>query len=250
MYCRKCSLRKFLGAQSVPPAHYSLFVPHALAVINSAQQVCVADREHGRIVCYGISGGEYKNEYKFPNSVGYRLFSLAYTPVDGGKFFVVNGPNYQPPYYSVKGFIINIPKNTVEASFGNFQNPHDIAVNANGSIVYVVEYRPSKLHKIEIRSEATNRTMQHVEKAELRVATRSSTFIGHFVLALLIAGIILTISISVYYFGFRRKGSCVRFFYFAFTRSFLLDLKRYGKILEDDGDITESASLFPQEMQD
>lgn len=137
--------------------------------------------------------------------MGRRLFSLAYAPVEGGKFFVVNGPNYQPPFYPVKGFIINIPKNVVEASFGDFDNPHDIAVNALGNVVYVVEYRPSRLHKFEIfcgNSKVSNRSLQ----ADKRVAEKSSNVLGHVVLGIVVTIVILAIVTLVWQFGFKRKG--------------------------------------------
>lgn len=124
-----------------------------MAIINETNQVCVADREHGRIACYNYFDGAYRSEFKFP-AIGSRLFSIAYCPVEGGKFYVVNGPNFYPTY-KVQGFIINIPENRIEASFApdyGLSNPHDIAVNDLGNIIYVVELSPMKIHRFEIIS--------------------------------------------------------------------------------------------------
>lgn len=202
---------------SANPTPYSLFVPHALAIISATQQVCVADREHGRIVCYHCTTGKYITQYKFPNSIGYRLFSLAYAPVDGGKFYVVNGPDYhQPPTYTVNAFIINIPNNTVEATFGDLKNPHDIAVNEIGSVVYVVEYIPSRLHKFEITRK--NQLPTPVEKPssvvvekqitpEAETAAITTNSAGYVVLGFVITIVILLVVVLIYVIGLRRKGS-------------------------------------------
>lgn len=138
--------------------------------------------------------------------MGHRIFSVAYAPVDGGKFYVVNGPNFQTPYNNVKGFIISVPKNSIEAAFGDFQNPHGIAVNQIGSVVYVVEYRPSKLHKFEIVFERKAATNLLLQKPEKQVAEKSTSFIGHIVLGLVVSVIILMIVAMVYYFRFKREG--------------------------------------------
>lgn len=131
---------------------YSLSVPHALVAVDGTNEICVADREHGRIVCYNYYSGVYTSMFKFLDITGSRLFSLAYSAIDGGKFYVVNGPE---PYSlnPVRGFVINIPNRTVEASFspdyGDFKNPHDVAVNALGNWIYVVELNPMKVHKFK-----------------------------------------------------------------------------------------------------
>lgn len=159
-------------------------------------------------MCYDYSAGEYRAEYKFPDTVGYRLFSLAYAPVDGGKFYVVNGPNYQPPYYKVQGFVVSIPDNRVEASFGSFENPHDIAVNALGSVVYVVEYKPARLHKFEIQK--GDRMPGQPLKIEAHppesAADQTSATGGRMVLVMVVTTIVCLVVFMVYYFGYKKMG--------------------------------------------
>lgn len=143
----------FLEFSMFQSSVYSLSVPHALVSVDKTNEICVADREHGRIVCYNYYSGGFTSDYQFTDVTGGRLFSLAYSPVDGGKFYVVNGPEPYPTH-RVSGFIINIPNKTVEAYFnpenGEFKNPHDVAVNALGNWVYVVELSPMKVHKFGI----------------------------------------------------------------------------------------------------
>lgn len=132
---------------------YSLSVPHALVYVDNTKEICVADREHGRIVCYNCYSGSFASQYQFRDVTGGRLFSLTYSPVDGGKFYIVNGPEPYPTHH-VSGYIINIPNKTVEAYFNpensEFKNPHDIAVNALGNWIYVVELNPMKVYKFAV----------------------------------------------------------------------------------------------------
>lgn len=235
--------KNFSGIVSPLPSHYSLFVPHALAVVSTTQDVCVADREHGRIICYDSIIGDFRTEYKFPNSLGYRVFSLSYSPADGGKFYVVNGPNYQPPYYDVKAFVISVQENKVEASFGDFKNPHDIAVDTNGDVVYVVEYKPSRVHKFIRRSE------NDVLMAERQIAQKSTSLIGHIVLAVVVTVIVLMIAAMVYFFKFKKEGACLLWWLVKFILIVFTGFKRYGMIREG-GDANESISLVPQDAQD
>lgn len=174
-----------------------MLIPHALALVNATNEICVADREHGRIVCYDYFSGTYKSEYKFPNIVGNRLFSLAYASIGDGKFYIINGPSFEPPYCKVQGFVVSIPSNSIESFFGDFQNPHDVVVNSQGTVLYVVEYRPSKIHKFEI-------TYQQASK--LQAAPVATAFTGHLVLILITLVIVLVVLFSVYFFECRRRG--------------------------------------------
>lgn len=162
----------FLEFSMLQSSAYSLSVPHALVSIDSTKEVCVADREHGRIVCYNCSSGLYTSDYQFKDITGGRLFSLSYSPVDGGKFYIVNGPEPYPTHH-VSGFVINIPNKTVEAYFNpedsEFKNPHDVAVNALGNWVYVVELSPMKVHKFEI----TYKSSLAVKVPNIPVANRN-----------------------------------------------------------------------------
>jgi DNA-binding beta-propeller fold protein YncE len=68
----------------------------------------------------------------------------------GGLLFVVNGPEFLGGGH-VSGFIISLAsKRLIETFIPNglgFNNPHDVAVNTDGSQVYVVELDPYKVWK-------------------------------------------------------------------------------------------------------
>jgi DNA-binding beta-propeller fold protein YncE len=68
----------------------------------------------------------------------------------GGLLFVVNGPEFRGGGF-VSGFIISLVSKQVMEAFSpngqGFSNPHDVAVNTDGSQVYVVELDPHKVWK-------------------------------------------------------------------------------------------------------
>jgi DNA-binding beta-propeller fold protein YncE len=70
--------------------------------------------------------------------------------VIGGLLFVVNGPEVTGGGF-VSGFIISlVSKQMIEAFSPNgqgFSSPHDVAVSADGSQVYVVELDSTKVWK-------------------------------------------------------------------------------------------------------
>lgn len=132
---------------------YSLAVPHALAIIDKTREVCVADREHGRIVCFNANNGSFTGGFQQVDVTGTRIFSLAYSSIDGGKFYIVNGPEFNAPA-RIRGYTINVLNKTIETYFtpehGDFKNPHDVAVNKEGTAIYVVELNPTKVHKFVV----------------------------------------------------------------------------------------------------
>jgi len=64
------------------PPPYAFAVPHALALAEERNVICVADRENGRIQCFQINNGTYIGQIAYKD-FGRRLFSIAYTPSQG-----------------------------------------------------------------------------------------------------------------------------------------------------------------------
>lgn len=54
-------------------------IPHSLALIPDFGQLCVADRENGRIQCFRLETGEFIREIKH-RSFGRELFAVSYVP--------------------------------------------------------------------------------------------------------------------------------------------------------------------------
>lgn len=127
---------------------YTFSVPHALAVAEEKETLFLADRENGRILSFNITSGYFLYEIQ-SRDMGHRLFSVAYSPSQGGQLFVVNGPNMQQNN-QVGGFQISltVPKPITKFTGSlSLKNPHDIAVTANGHEVYIVELNPFKIWK-------------------------------------------------------------------------------------------------------
>jgi peptidylamidoglycolate lyase len=57
-------------------------VPHALALAEDKEMLCVADREDGRIQCFNCHNGSFKVQFS-SSEMGSRLFSVAYSPAKG-----------------------------------------------------------------------------------------------------------------------------------------------------------------------
>lgn len=54
-------------------------VPHSLALVPPLGQLCVADRENGRIQCFKTDTKEFVREIKHP-SFGRNVFAISYIP--------------------------------------------------------------------------------------------------------------------------------------------------------------------------
>ncbi|XP_056630024.1 peptidyl-alpha-hydroxyglycine alpha-amidating lyase 2-like isoform X1 [Diorhabda sublineata] len=134
------------------PDVLSLQVPHGLALIESQDRICVADRENMRVVCpraglYSLQGKKEPPLTITLPDMG-RVFGIAAR----GKFiYAVNGPT---PALTVQGMTINPQTESVidhwapkEETFGN---PHDIAVCPNGSALYIVEIGPNRVWKFDL----------------------------------------------------------------------------------------------------
>lgn len=128
---------------------YGFNVPHALALAEDKEMLCVADRENGRILCFNCHNGSFIVQFA-SFEMGSRIFSVAYSPAQGGLLFVVNGPEFIGGGL-VSGFVISlVSKQLIEAFSPNgqgFSSPHDVAVNTDGNQVYVVELGSSKVWK-------------------------------------------------------------------------------------------------------
>jgi NHL repeat. len=57
-------------------------VPHALALAEDKEMLCVADRENGRIQCFNCHNGSFIVQFT-SSEMGSRIFSVAYSPAEG-----------------------------------------------------------------------------------------------------------------------------------------------------------------------
>ena len=157
------------GPFTVKQGPNSFNIPHGLALAEDRGEVCVADRENGRVQCFSLDG-DFTRSIK-PEEFGSRIFSVAYTQakgeiikmryqdhyhsdlITGGQLHAVSGPEFSINPFTKKptGYIVNMESGELAGTWnvpGGLQNPHDIAVSSDGNIVYVVELNPFKVWKL------------------------------------------------------------------------------------------------------
>lgn len=131
--------------------HLSLLIPHSITLLERQDLLCIADREKRRVVCVS---SELKTPVPYstalsiqPPGMG-RVFAV--TSV-GDLVFAVNGPT--SPQIAVQGFTISPFREAVVDAWAptsvRFRNPHDIAINKNGTEMYVVETTPGRIWKFD-----------------------------------------------------------------------------------------------------
>ncbi|XP_075344805.1 peptidyl-glycine alpha-amidating monooxygenase isoform X2 [Mycteria americana] len=110
-------------------------IPHSLALIPDFSQLCVADRENGRIQCFRLETGEFIREIKH-KSFGRELFAVSYVP--GGVLFAVNGMPYRGEAEPVQGFVMNFSTGEIIDTFiplrKSFEMPHDVVASEDKTV--------------------------------------------------------------------------------------------------------------------
>ncbi|XP_039945203.1 peptidyl-glycine alpha-amidating monooxygenase isoform X7 [Hirundo rustica] len=133
-------------------------IPHSLALIPDLSQLCVADRENGRIQCFRLETGEFTREIKH-KAFGTELFAVSYVP--GGLLFAVNGMPYPGEAESVQGFVMNFSTGEIIDTFiplrKGFEMPHDIVASEDrtvfvGDVHAKVVWKFASAEKMEHRS--------------------------------------------------------------------------------------------------
>ncbi|XP_033928666.1 peptidyl-glycine alpha-amidating monooxygenase isoform X6 [Melopsittacus undulatus] len=109
-------------------------IPHSLALIPDFSQLCVADRENGRIQCFRLQTGEFIREIKH-KSFGRELFAVSYVP---GLLFAVNGMPYPGEAEPVQGFVMNFSTGEIVDTFiplrKSFEMLHDVVASEDKTV--------------------------------------------------------------------------------------------------------------------
>ncbi|NXN92321.1 AMD monooxygenase, partial [Rhinopomastus cyanomelas] len=110
-------------------------IPHSLALIPDFSQLCVADRENGRIQCFKLETGQFIREIKH-KSFGRELFAVSYAP--DGLLFALNGMPYPGGKEPVQGFVMNFSTGEIIDTFiplkKSFEMPHDVVASADKTV--------------------------------------------------------------------------------------------------------------------
>ncbi|EDV37665.2 uncharacterized protein Dana_GF13565, isoform A [Drosophila ananassae] len=215
----------------VAPQNY-FAIPHALTLVPDQQLLCAADRENGRVQCFHSSNGTFYSQYH-NQLIGDRLFSMAYTPAEGGQLVIVNGPTAElgihPEHYNeVHGFVLSMGSKQVLSKFGpnnmQFHNPHDVAVTTDGKEIYVAELNPARIHKFVHKSLAKPMSLSATKDSSITSDLSESSALDASTQqtvhhpsgkAILVSSLMLIFAGSTFalalFFAQRRKRGCMPF---------------------------------------
>lgn len=151
------------SGSSPKPGQFS--VPHSLALVPHLDQLCVADRENGRIQCFKTDTKEFVREIKHA-SFGRNVFAISYIP---GFLFAVNGKPYFGDQEPVQGFVMNFTSGEIIDVFKpvrkHFDMPHDIVASEDGT-VYIGDAHTNTVWKFTLTEKMEHRS---VKKAGIEV---------------------------------------------------------------------------------
>ncbi|XP_036353492.2 peptidyl-glycine alpha-amidating monooxygenase isoform X6 [Ochotona princeps] len=139
------------------PGQFS--VPHSLALVAHLGQLCVADRENGRIQCFHTDTKEFTREIKHA-AFGRNVFAISYIP---GLLFAVNGKPHFGEQEPVQGFVMNFSTGEIMDVFKpvrkHFDMPHDIVASEDGT-VYVGDAQTKTVWKFALTEKMEHRSVK------------------------------------------------------------------------------------------
>ncbi|XP_060091622.1 peptidyl-glycine alpha-amidating monooxygenase isoform X4 [Heteronotia binoei] len=145
------------------PSQFS--IPHSLTMVSDFGQLCVADRENGRIQCFKPETGEFVREIRHP-LFGKELFAVSYA---GGLLFAVNGKPYPGDMEPLQAFMMNFSTGEIIDTFiplrKNFEMPHDIVASEDRT-VYISDAHANTVWKFTSTEKMEHRS---VKKAGIEV---------------------------------------------------------------------------------
>ncbi|XP_034940410.1 peptidyl-alpha-hydroxyglycine alpha-amidating lyase 2-like isoform X2 [Chelonus insularis] len=200
---RALTFNKFLSP-------YTLSIPHDLTLADDRDHIYVADREHGRVLCYFAGNGTFHKEFRSP-VIGTKIYGVAYARE---RLYLVNGPDpFSTNKFHVRGFVIDVHSGDVISQFGpngDMIAPHDIAVSDDGSEIYVPElynhaiyrflsdesFREIKMNVSKLKSSIANSSKSHHSLIPLTDNSDEKSS-GHMNLTTLIMTIVVSIMILI-----------------------------------------------------
>ncbi|KAJ8007447.1 hypothetical protein DPEC_G00117600 [Dallia pectoralis] len=156
-------------------------IPHSLVFLQDKRELCVADRENGRIQCFVAESGEYVKEIKKPEFGG-EVFAISYAPGHGGVIYAVNGESAFGHSAPLKGFVINYSTKEILDSFSpenkqRFGMPHDIVVTKDGHVFVgdastdsVLKFSSDKAEHRSVKKDGIE--VQEIQETETYIQTR------------------------------------------------------------------------------
>ncbi|XP_074239251.1 peptidyl-glycine alpha-amidating monooxygenase isoform X5 [Saimiri boliviensis] len=164
------------SGSSPQPGQFS--VPHSLALVPHLDQLCVADRENGRIQCFKTDTKEFVREIKH-SLFGRNVFAISYIP---GLLFAMNGKPHFGNQEPIQGFVMNFSNGEIIDVFRpvrkHFDMPHDIVASEDGT-VYIGDAHANTVWKFTLTEKMEHRSVkkagievQEIKEAEAVVETK------------------------------------------------------------------------------
>uniref|UniRef100_A0A7N6FH99 Peptidylglycine alpha-amidating monooxygenase n=1 Tax=Anabas testudineus TaxID=64144 RepID=A0A7N6FH99_ANATE len=183
-------------------------IPHSLVFLPNRREVCVADRENGRIQCFVAKTGEFVKEIK-KEEFGGEMFAITYSPAGGGLIFAVNGDSLHhsaPP----RGFVISYSTKAILDTFSpstkEFKMPHDIVETRDGSVFVgdvgsrlVFKFTPeSKFHSNSNYYTLSCTETNSVKKKIAAKPNREAGVLPAIITTLLLIPLLLVVSVGLF----------------------------------------------------
>ncbi|XP_066470899.1 peptidyl-glycine alpha-amidating monooxygenase isoform X3 [Tiliqua scincoides] len=154
-------------------------IPHSLTLVSDFGQLCVADRENGRIQCFKPETGEFIREIRHP-AFGREVFAISYAP--GGLLFAVNGKPYPGDTEPLQAFVMNFSTGEIIDTFiplrKKFEMPHDVVASEDRT-VYIGDAHTNTVWKFASSEKMEHRSVkkagievQEIKEAEAVIETR------------------------------------------------------------------------------
>ncbi|XP_013000992.2 peptidyl-glycine alpha-amidating monooxygenase isoform X7 [Cavia porcellus] len=174
------------GTSGSSPKPGQFRVPHSLALAPHLGQLCVADRENGRIQCFKTDTKEFVREIKH-TSFGRNVFAISYVP---GLLFAVNGKPYFRDQEPLQGFVMNFSNGEIIDVFKpirkHFDMPHDIVASEDGT-VYIGDAHTNTVWKFILTEKMEHRSVkkagievQEIKDSEHKLEASSGRVLGRF----------------------------------------------------------------------
>uniref|UniRef100_A0A2K5S125 Peptidylglycine alpha-amidating monooxygenase n=1 Tax=Cebus imitator TaxID=2715852 RepID=A0A2K5S125_CEBIM len=167
------------SGSSPQPGQFS--VPHSLALVPHLDQLCVADRENGRIQCFKTDTKEFVREIKH-SSFGRNIFAISYIP---GLLFAVNGKPHFGNQEPIQGFVMNFSNGEIIDVFRpvrkHFDMPHDIVASEDGT-VYIGDAHANTVWKFTLTEKMEHRSVKKagIEVQEIKGKGSKGLNLGNF----------------------------------------------------------------------
>ncbi|XP_063521159.1 peptidyl-glycine alpha-amidating monooxygenase isoform X18 [Pongo pygmaeus] len=169
------------GSSGSSPLPGQFTVPHSLALVPPLGQLCVADRENGRIQCFKTDTKEFVREIKH-SSFGRNVFAISYIP---GLLFAVNGKPHFGDQEPVQGFVMNFSNGEIIDIFKpvrkHFDMPHDIVASEDGT-VYIGDAHTNTVWKFTLTEKMEHRSVKKagIEVQEIKGKGSGGLNLGNF----------------------------------------------------------------------